>query len=223
MHNPTRFRLHYIDDSGAATTGYTTFTWLALAPEHWATAQQHWLRFRAGLYTRHRIPPGARLHATDLATGRGHPSLDPAFRVRTHGAAIVREGLQVIAGLPGLTVGTVYRHGGHPGQAKHQLYAALVTHLDTQLRDAGLRGMVFMDGDGTDRHYTAAHRALTGARHLVEEPVFRSSAHDQWVQMADFAAWSAYQALARRPGKRRTWSWYADTVGRHDPHGPLHL
>ncbi|RKR88278.1 hypothetical protein BDK92_2587 [Micromonospora pisi] len=224
MNCHTRFRLHYIDDSGSADTGYTTFTWLALAPESWAAAQQQWLRFRADLYARHRIPPGARLHATDLTSGRSRPSLNPDFSVRTHGLTIVRDGLDVIAAIRGLTVGTVYRHGGHPSEAKRELYRALVNHLDGELHRTGHMGMIFMDGDGSDHRYAGAHRELhPDTRGLIEAPVFRSAEHDQWVQMADFAAWSAYQSILRKPTKRRFWNWYPRTLGPLDPHGPLAL
>lgn len=219
-----RFRFHYVDDSGAADTGYTTFTWLALAPEHWSGARQQWQSFRADLKERHRILTHTRLHATDLAAGRGRPSLNPAFDVRAHGPRIVREGLEVISALDGLSVGTVYRHSRRPGRTKPDLYRALLGYLDSELHRAATLGMIFMDGDGSDRRYTRVHRDLApSVPHVVEAPVFRSADEDQWVQMADFAAWSAYQTILRRPGKRRLWTWYPRTVGRHDPCGPLAL
>jgi hypothetical protein len=84
-------------------------------------------------------------------------------------------------------------------------------------------GMIFMDGDGTDRRYATAHRHLDPARHLIEDPVFRPAEGDQWVQMADFAAWSAYQSILRHPARRRAWNWYPRTVGWLDPAGPIAL
>lgn len=223
-HEPTRFRFHYLDDSGAADTGHATFTWLALGPEHWDTARVQWSAFRTDLEDRYRIPATARLHATTLLAGRGNPSLDPDLDVRAAGRRIVREGLEVIAGMPGLSVGTVYRRGVHPGMTKHGLYRALVTYLDEQLRQAGVKGMLFIDGDGSDHRYAAAHQLLTAIDpSLIEAPVFRPADNDQWVQMADFAAWSAYQSILRRPDRRRFWNWYPRTVGRLDPTGPLLL
>jgi hypothetical protein len=221
---PTRFRFHYLDDSGAADTGYATFTWLALGPEHWDTARGQWSVFRTHLEDRYRIPATARLHATTLLAGRGNPSLDPDFDVRAGGRRIVREGLDVIAGMPGLSVGTAYRRGDHPGHTKHGLYRALVAYLDEQLRRTGTMGMLFIDGDGSDHRYAMAHRYLPAiAPNLIEAPVFRPADADQWVQMADFAAWSAYQSILRRPNRRRFWNWYPRTVGRLDPTGPLPL
>jgi uncharacterized protein DUF3800 len=221
---PTRFRFHYLDDSGSPDTGYATFTWLALGPEHWDTARALWTAFRTDLETRYRIPAAARLHATDLLTGRRNASLDSDVDLRSVGRRIVREGLEVIAGMPGLSVGTVYRRGVHPGQTKHGLYRALLAYLDEQLRRAGTLGMLFIDGDGSDHRYAAAHGTLPPvAPNLIEAPVFRPAEDDQWVQMADFAAWSAYQSILRRPNRRRFWNWYPRTVGRLDPTGPIPL
>src|SRR5512133_908166 len=98
----TTFHLYYLDDSGAADTGYTTFTWLRLAPERWAAAQRDWLAYRDDLNSRYYIPPQRRLHATDLAAGRGNPSTDRYFDLRGHGHTIIHEGLRVIGGLAGL-------------------------------------------------------------------------------------------------------------------------
>jgi hypothetical protein len=213
------FHLYYLDDSGAAATGYTTFTWLRLAPERWAAAQRTWLAYRDDLDTRYRIPPRQRLHATDLAAGRGTPSIDRHFDLRRYGHRIIHEGLQVIGGLAGLSVGTVYRRGGHPGRAKRDLYRALAAHLDQQLRDADALGMIFIDG-GENRGYVTAHQVLDPhSRGLIEKPVFRSANQDQWVQMADFAAWSAYQSLAPGRASRRARTWYPTILGPIDHHG----
>jgi hypothetical protein len=215
------FRLHYIDDSGSTEAGLTTFTWLQLQPGVWAQAQQTWLAFRRDLHARHAIPTSRRLHATDLAGGRRNPSLRRGWDIRRHGAEVVREALQVIAGIDGVSVGTVYRTAA-PSEipaAKQGLYRALVHALDADLRVRGQMGIVFMDGDGSDRHYVTAHRGLPVSRHLIEEPVFRQAAFDQWVQMADLAAWCAFQALRRNPARQPIWPWYATILGPKDAFG----
>jgi hypothetical protein len=220
----TGFRLYYLDDSGSPDSGYTTFTWLALEADRWQQAHQRWLGFRRTLARRYRIPASTPLHATDLVSGRSRPSTDPDFDTRAHGATIVREGLQVIAALPWCAAGTAYRHGGDPSKAKTDLYRALVEHLDTDLHLDGSMGMILMDG-APDHRLIKAHREhhRSRGRRLIEQPQFHLSSSHQWVQMADFAAWAAYQSLVHNPAKAHTWHWYARTIGRHDPHGPINL
>ncbi|PPF78262.1 hypothetical protein C5B96_14800 [Subtercola sp. Z020] len=68
-----------------------------------------------------------------------------------------------------------------------------------------------MDGNGTDRSYLAAHRALDlSGRHVVEDPVFHDSRGSQFVQMADLVAYSAFMHLNRHDGNRFAWSWFDD-------------
>lgn len=221
------FRLFYIDDSGAHDSGFVTFTWLELDAAHWAVAEQQWRRFRYDLLQRHGLPLGYVLHAKDLIAGRPAAAanqIDP--ELRRHGADIVRDALTVIAGLPGLSVGTVYRqHQPHrAGHTKYDLYQALVTNLDADLRARNASGMIFLDGARNER-FVDAHRTLAApGRRLIEEPQPRPATHDQWVQMADLAAFSAYQSIARRATKHRIWHWYPTILGRLDRNGgPLAL
>lgn len=216
----TDFRLLYMDDSGSHRAGLLTFTWLQLDPAVWVEAEQAWLAFRRDLYARHRIPASARLHATDLAGGRRSPSLDSRWNIRAHGADIIHAALEVIGGLPGIEVGTAYRRIGTEGfhACKAALYHRLTVTLDTELGGRGLHGMVFMDGDGTDSIYAAAHRKLSAKRrHLIEAPVFRLADNDQWVQMADIAAWSGFQSLHRKAHRgRKVWTWYPQLLAQAD-------
>jgi hypothetical protein len=220
----TGFRLYYLDDSGSPDSGLQTFTWLALDPACWQQAQQRWLGYRRSLARRYRILASTPLHATDLVSGRSQPSTDPDFDTRKHGAAIVREGLDVIAALPWTSAGTAYRHGGDPSASKSALYRAVVEHLDADLHDDGSHGMIVMDG-APDERLIKTHRDhhRTRGRRLIEQPHFHLSRRHQWVQMADFAAWAAFQSLVRNPAKAHTWNWYERTIGRHDQHGPISL
>ncbi|MEV6527086.1 hypothetical protein AB0M43_34670 [Longispora sp. NPDC051575] len=221
------FRLHYMDDSGSAASGIASFTWLQLHPAAWVDAEQAWSTFRAELAERHAIPAHARLHATELASGRRSPSLDPNWDVAALGVDVIREALEVVAAIPEVAVATVYRRAGAAGHAtaKKGLYETLVHALDADLRATGQTGIVFMDGDGSDTSYRAAHQTLPPGRHLIEAPVFRHAAADQWVQMADIAAWSAFQTLRHRAHRgRRMWSWYPTILGPVDlHHGPRPL
>lgn len=221
------FRLHYMDDSGSHTSGLVSFTWLQIDPAHWGEAEQAWLAFRQDLYHRHRIPASRRLHATDLAGGRRNPSQEVTWDAIAHGATVIGEALEVVGEMSGLAVGTVFARVGHEGfhAAKSALYQRLTVQLDADLRRRGQHGLVFMDGDGSDPIYTSAHRALPAGRRLIEAPVFRLAEHDQWVQMADIAAWSAFQSLRRRKHHgRKLWTWYRQRLGHLDLFGgPLEL
>lgn len=225
MTSVTNFRIYYLDDSGSTTSGYTTFTWLSFAGEHWQHIRDTWTQYRADLALEHSIPASWPLHATDLAGGhRWHASADDPGGYGGDGAAIVRAGLEVIADLPWSSAGTAYRLGGSRGTTKYALYRAVLDRLETELRAADSLGLIFMDG-GVDHRLIRIHldHQRTRGLHLVEQPQFHQSGHHQGVQMADLAAWAAYQAIVRKRGKAHTWTWYADTIGRHDPHGPRAL
>jgi hypothetical protein len=95
-----------------------------------------------------------------------------------------------------------------------------VAHLDERCGRVGEYGMVFMGGDGSAHSYYAAHRSLKLAdRYIIEDPLFQASHRSQWVQMADVAAWSAYQGLVRLPGRRFAWDWYTRYLAARDVNG----
>ncbi|MEU8331591.1 DUF3800 domain-containing protein [Micromonospora sp. NPDC048839] len=223
MPTTCNFALFYVDDSGSEASGYTSYSWIAVDPARWSEADKRWLGFRSQTYRRHGIPASVRLHATDLAGGRGRPSMDPMWK-RSDGLVVIREGLRAIAALPGIGVGTVYRRTSARGSSFHNnkldLYGRLVEILNRDLDVRDSFGMIVMDGDGSNLAYARSHRALTtGGRRLIEDPHFRHASVSQWVQIADFAAWSAYHSL--RPTNRRTTSstWYADILGHLDVNG----
>ncbi len=77
------------------------------------------------------------------------------------------------------------------------------------LTAAGELGILYMDGDGTDRSYVAAHRELKLAtRSLIEDPAFQHSHSSHLVQFADLVAYAGYQHVLQLPEKRFAWPWY---------------
>ncbi|GIE90516.1 DUF3800 domain-containing protein [Actinoplanes regularis] len=224
MSTSTNFALFYIDDSGSEAHGVTTFSWIRIDPARWGAATQRWLKFRAGIYRRHGIAADTRLHATDLAGGRGDWARAPLGCSPQLGLGVIEDGLKVIAGLPGITLGSVYRRTGARGRGferdKQDLYQSMIGRLDTELQHAAAYGAVVMDGDGTNTGYRRGHRTLeNGSRALIEDPFFRHASTSQWVQIADLAAWTAYRAL--RPGGRRdkTTTWYNRILRAVDANG----
>jgi mannose/cellobiose epimerase-like protein (N-acyl-D-glucosamine 2-epimerase family) len=223
-------RLFYVDDSGSVVTGYVVYSWIECDAAQWRSGLAAWLGLRRELYNRYRIPPAYELHATAFLNGRGNPSTDEAWnrskQARWEAAELM---LAAIAACPELSVGTVYRHTAARGHAYHEhrvgLYDRLVGHLDTRLAADGELGMLLMDGDGTATGYYAAHRALKlSRRSLIEDPLFQASHRSQWVQIADLAAYVAFQSLLRYPGKEFCWDWYERYLRPCDRNGgPLAL
>ncbi|MFG1881991.1 DUF3800 domain-containing protein [Micromonospora sp. NPDC049102] len=225
----TNFAFYYVDDSGSEAHGLATFSWIRIDPAQWACATERWLRFRGAVYRRHGIPADIRLHATELAGGRGTWAQDPAGRAAWRGLNIIQEGLAAIAALPGITLGSVYRRTNARGRDferdKQDLYGCMIANLDADLHDAAAFGAVVVDGDGTNSSYNRAHRVLAnGSRALIEDPFFRHASTSQWVQIADLAAWTGYRSL--RPGGRRdrTTTWYGQILRHLDSAGgPVEL
>jgi hypothetical protein len=177
------------------------------------------------MFAAHKIPPSYELHSTNFLNGRGHPSLDPAWNDSKEARRnLVEQALTVIGTTPQMSVGTVYRHTAARrrdyNRERGEVYARLVAELDARLGRVGEHGLIFMDGAGTDPAYYAAHRALKLAhRNVIEDPLFQHSHRSQWVQMADIAAYTAYQGLIRVPAKQFAWDWYTDHLGPIDVNG----
>jgi hypothetical protein len=223
-------RLFYVDDSGSDVTGYVVYSWIECDAAQWRTGLYAWLTLRKELYDRYRIPPSYELHATSFLNGRGNPSTDPAWNRSKQGRwEAARLMLSAIAACPELSVGTVYRRTGERGHAYHGhrvgVYERLVEHLDARLSADGELGMLFMDGDGSATGYYAAHRALKlSRRSVIEDPLFQASHRSQWVQMADLAAYVAFQSVLRHPAKDFCWGWYGEFLAASDRNGgPLEL
>ena len=218
-------RLFYMDDSGTVKTGWIVYSWVEFAITDWNQVQADWLNLRRDLYAQYRIPPSVELHTARFVGGRGNPSTDPAWnRHKRHRSEVLLRVLTALADSPHLRVGTVYRATTATGPAyakeRADVYERLIRQLDARLGADSEYGMVFMDGNGTDPSYAAAHRALKlDVRNVVEDPLFQHSHNSQSVQMADLIAWSAYQGLARNPGQSFAWDWYARYLQPRDVNG----
>lgn len=218
-------RLFYVDDSGSPDNGWIVYSWIECSIADWRVGLRAWLELRRQLFADHRIPPSYELHAAHFVGGRGLPSTDAAWNGRKlNRAAVMRQALKVIGDTEVLGTGAVYRvteaRGRGYGQERGDVYETLVARLDDRCAHAGEHGMIFMDGDGSEHRYYAAHRRLKLAdRHIIEDPLFQVSHRSQWVQMADLAAWTAYQGLLRAPNRQFAWDWYGDYLLRRDVHG----
>ncbi|WP_144053131.1 DUF3800 domain-containing protein [Microbacterium sp. UCD-TDU] len=220
-------RLIYVDDSGAERSGYATFSWLELRIDDWQVALREVLDWRHRLAREQQIPVIYELHATKFVNGRGDPSLDPSWnRHKAKRSLVVDDAFRMLAAAPWLSVGTVYSQTSLRGRAfadeRSRVYGELVTRLDQRLTAAGELGILYMDGDGTDRSYVAAHRELKLAtRSLIEDPAFQHSHSSHLVQFADLVAYAGYQHVLQLPEKRFAWPWYPSLSGVDVNGGPL--
>jgi hypothetical protein len=217
--------MYYVDDSGAAESGWIVYAWIECAVTDWTSALRCWLDLRKRLYEEHRIPPSYELHAAVFAGGRGLPSIDPAWNARKINRAVVmQEVLNAIGSNESIRVGVVHRvthrRGTAYGVEVGKVYEALVTRVNERSAAAAELAMIYVDGDGTAPAYYEAHRGLTLAdRRVIEDPLFQTSARSQWIQMADVVAWTAYQALVRTPNRTFAWEWYDRFLLSRDVHG----
>jgi hypothetical protein len=215
------FRICHIDDSGASAAGCAVFSWIEVDAATHAEATAAWLDFRQRLSERFRIPVDREIHSVDFLHGRGNPSLDEAWnRSKPGRIAVYAEALTAIRKLPGVKIGAVYRftdcRRDEFTTVAQDVYGQLVERLDRRLADDGARGLTVVDGDGSNFGYRPAHRELTG-KHLVAGPFFEPSDLNQWIQIADIAAYTAYQAIIRQPTKRSWWCWYEQVLTGDDP------
>jgi len=109
-----------------------------------------------------------------------------------------------LARLPDLEIVTVYTPV-RTGPTKAALYGDLLTLINDWLAERDAVGTVVVDGTPSARtlYYREAHRKLELAtRRILEDEILRDSRESHFIQMADIAAYCAYQALRGRP------DWY---------------
>lgn len=224
MTGTTPFNMFYVDDSGSNETGFLVYSWLEVPPESWGPVLRHWLDYRKEVVRDFQVPITTEIHSTKLMGGRSAPSTNPQInRSKAAHVLVVQRALEAMAGCPELRIGTVWRKvaaGKGFGAKKDAFYADFVAYLEQRFSVSSERGLIFMDGDGTDPSYIRAHRNLKLAdRRVIEDPIFHASHASQPVQMADVIAWTAYQSLLKHPGKKAYWGWYEQYLKAADVNG----
>ena len=189
--------LVYVDDSGDETQDLLTA--LAIPVSVWARSLQAWKQFRIWVARRFGIPTGTELHALDLGTnsnaGRGKlPRLEPGDRNKIASAAF--RTIRSIAELRILTVFALVPEGSG------NLYPQLVAFVEDFCTFHDSHAVVWYDGTAEDlaRSTRATHRALPYSRRVLEDPRGYDSSESHLVQMADFIAHSAHQAVLNDRG-----------------------
>jgi hypothetical protein len=216
-------RLIYADDSGDPRFGWAIYGWVECSPAHWRLVLREWLELRKRLWVEYKVPPSQELHATDYVNGRGRISTDPTVTLwKDLGREVARDCLQLLRDCEHLRVGAVFRKTSKTGSEYHleraDLYLKLVEQWDAEQAARNSFAMISMDGDGSDRSYFEAHRALKlDARHIIEDPIFHDSKRSQWTQMADLVAFVANAHLDRHDKNEFAWTWYEEFLTGSDP------
>ncbi len=220
----TLWRDYFVDDGGDGRLSIH-FASLGIDRVRRGAAERRWRDFRAELEADARllIPAVSPLHAVDLAGVRGeyaHTSRSTSrANHRRHTQEVILRGLRVIAEMPGARVRSVYRETSDYARDRPALYAAFVRDLNAELAAEGAHGRLVVDGNGTETALRDAHRALPAeGRYVVGDPVFESAKSRDMLQAADFIAYAAYQAIAKKNSRAFMWHWFADTFP--DVEGP---
>jgi uncharacterized protein DUF3800 len=213
----------YVDDSGEPKSARAVYGAVLVRMSDLETALAQWIDLRQRLDDDPTvsIPISYELHAHKFIPGRGNPSRLPHWnRHKINRRRLAQAVLDHITALPGVNVFSVHSEGRSRRdfpEARARAYDGMLRLIDRRLTAEGTRGHVVIDGDGTDPLYAERHRTLS-PRSLPDLPEFAPAHTDHWLQMADFVAYSAHQAVQRRPEVEFMWGWYA----RHLPkaHGP---
>ena len=163
-------RLVYVDDSGWPQSGLVVYAWVEFAPDHWRSVLRSWLDMRKMLWREFGIPVASELHTTHYVNGRSRVSKRVPDRHihggieywKDFGVEVAIKCLETLRSAEGLTIGAVWRKGEPADLAltRQEAYAALIQRFERELASADSLGMVFMDGDGSDKSYRTTHRNL---------------------------------------------------------------
>jgi Protein of unknown function (DUF3800) len=217
-------RVVYVDDSGNARD-LAVIGWLAIDVPRWVEALEHWKAFRTELYEdeKVRIPVDYEFHAVNFIPGRGRPSLLESWNLQKHhrGAVAIRA-LRTIAKMPGAQVGAAYRRTDDYARSRVELYEAWLRRLNTDLASHNSYAMVIVDGDGSEHALRRAHRGLpANQRRVIDDALHQPADQSHFLQCADLLAYTAYQNIARNPGREFMRDWFRSRLPQAD--GPTEL
>lgn len=222
-------KLIYIDDSGHPNAGLIVYGWIEFSPDRWSDVLGAWLSHRKSLYRNYEVPVTKELHMTEYVLGRGRISInaprkflkeDGSTLWKDLGGEVAQAGLECMRCTEGLTVGAVYRKGTKESwnSDKEALYSGLIEIFEQSLSQTESYGMIFMDGDGSDKTYQKVHRELSRKkRRIIEDPIHLDSKNSQLMQMADHVAWCANSSIMKVSKHAFAHNWYATYLAERDP------
>ncbi|MEU6667009.1 hypothetical protein [Streptomyces sp. NPDC046727] len=193
----------------------TVFGWLRLPFAEIAGAAARWTAFRAELHDDPalNVRPDDDLRARKLAAGQGRPlggaylRRGPNRTEKWNYRRVLRRGIDVIAALPGTTVGTA---GGH-GLSTTDATDALLKRFSAQhAADAAAAFALLRTGNGTHSWYRIPPGAE--APHVVEGPADITAAAERLLEPAEFVAYCAYRHWARMHQRRLLPPWFPELL-----------
>lgn len=218
----------YIDDSGHPQSGTVVYGWVSFRPDRWSDVLGSWMNNRKNLYRTYNVPIAQELHMTEYALGRARISLNPPQKFihngvvywKNLGGVVAQECLRTLGSTEGLTVGSVRYQGSPENLAtnRQKVYQWLIGDMERELASRNSLGLIYMDGDGSDKIYRDTHRSLPRAnRHIIEDPIHLDSKTSQLMQMADHVAWCANASTAQVPKHSFAHGWYEEYLSVRDP------
>jgi hypothetical protein len=205
----------YVDDSGNQDVG-VLWTALAIPLDRWSEYLGRWQSFRRFLSHKYGLPSGFELHAhawlsqkptkdlerhqATLVTGGGGdvlPLLTRTADARRTRFETFEKGLRTIGTFTEASVLTTFKAGR---KGKIGLYADLLCFLEEFLvRERAFAVLIVDGGHDSGGHLGRCHRALEiNTRRIVEDPALRRSHESHLLQMVDWCAYSAFQAIQDR-------------------------
>jgi hypothetical protein len=209
-------RLVYADESGD-DKDLTLYAFVEVDPAEWTSALSQWMNLRRALRDDLSIPTRYELHAVKFLAGRGNPSHDPEWN-RKKGLRIEvgRRITETLAQMP------IHLRVTYVSSSDRRLaYRAAIRQLESDLRRSSERAMVMVDGDGSDPTHLEVHRDMPLESRLVIEDPWHQGAHtNQWIMIADWVAYLAFQSLRRN--NHLVSGWYGEILAPLDVNsGPI--
>jgi hypothetical protein len=232
MARPSRSFVVYVDDSGNQHAG-VLWTALAIPLEMWSEYLGRWQGFRRNLSAKHRVPSAFELHGHAWLSQRPTKDLDEAQAALAVGGdgeilpilrrnrearklrfQLFEKGMKTIGTFTEARLLTTYKPGR---KGKVGLYADLLCFLEEFLERERAYAVVMVDGghdSGGNLH--KCHRALEiKSRRVVEDAGLRRSHESHLLQMVDWCAYSAFQAIQDRGNLSAAFkSHYEKELGR---------
>lgn len=204
--------LVYIDDSGDETQDLLTA--VAIPVTSWTGLLEKWKKYRRWVAKKHKIPTSTELHALDLGTNskgeRGSlPRLKPGQR-----NAIAKAGFQTLTAGEGIRVLTVF---APVPEGSGKLYSVMVDFLEEFCNAHKSHAIIYYDGtaESLQKATTTVHRNLDYNRRVLEDPRGYSSSESHLIQIADFAAYAAHQAVLKELGVGKANTFLRDKAYDH--------
>ncbi|MFI2761071.1 hypothetical protein ACH5A3_19725 [Streptomyces echinatus] len=183
-----------------------------------------WAEFRERLYADPtlNVRRGDTLRARKLAAGQGRPLMTSARRGPSRAERwgyryVLRRGLEVVAGMPGTTVGTALTEGATVAATADALLKQLARRH--RARSTPTFAVVRTNTAAPTWYDITTSRQ---ASHAMSGPDNTPEAAEvTLLEAAEFIAYCAYQHHARRRNRRFLWQWFAEALP--DAEGPLAL